>query len=172
MSDVTASVTGHRPQSLGREWDHNGPISTLVVESFVEAYRDFGVGSVWVGGALGVDTLAAWAAFQIGLPYYVAVPFEGQDARWPSSARARYRDMLWSAAAVVTVSPGGYNARKMQTRNEFMVNSAHFVLAWWDHSNGGTGNCVRYAHRRGVEVINLCPPEFRFGYQLELEGVE
>jgi uncharacterized phage-like protein YoqJ len=45
----------------------------------------------------------------------------------------------------VLVSPGGYAAHKMHVRNKWMVNKCNKVLALWDGSKGGTGNCVSYA---------------------------
>jgi uncharacterized phage-like protein YoqJ len=35
----------------------------------------------------------------------------------------------------------------MQVRNEWMVDHCNDLLAVWDGSDGGTGNCVRYAQR-------------------------
>jgi uncharacterized phage-like protein YoqJ len=45
----------------------------------------------------------------------------------------------------------------MQIRNEWMVDNAHIVLALWDGSSGGTGNCIKYANRKSVNkpIINL-----------------
>ena len=111
---------------------------------------------------MGVDTLAARAAYLEGVPFYVAVPFKGQESRWPAEAQARYRVMLENAEGITVVSEGGYSPAKMQSRNEFMVDRAHLVLAWWDGSPGGTANCLRYALDRGVTAIQLHPtgPQF------------
>lgn len=157
MSSVFASVTGHRPDKIGQEWDHAGPRSRAVVDAFRRAIREHGVTHLIVGGALGVDTLAARAAYLEGVPYSVAVPFRGQESRWNSEAQARYRVMLDNAVKVRTVSGGGYSPAKMQSRNEFMVDHSHLVLAWWDGSPGGTANCLRYAVSRGVTAIQLHP---------------
>ena len=38
-----------------------------------------------------------------------------------------------------------------------MVDLADKVIAVWDGSKGGTGNCVRYAGKRGKEIIRVVP---------------
>ncbi len=45
----------------------------------------------------------------------------------------------------------------MQVRNEYMVDRADLVLALWNGTPGGTGNCVRYARTRGVPVFVIDP---------------
>jgi len=63
------------------------------------------------------------------------------------------------ADGVVVVSEGGYSARNMQRRNEWMVDHSDKVLAVWDGSNGGTGNCVAYARSIGREIIRIDPAD-------------
>lgn len=43
----------------------------------------------------------------------------------------------------------------MQKRNEYMVDLADIVIAVWDGSASGTGNCVRYAERCGKQIIQI-----------------
>ena len=45
----------------------------------------------------------------------------------------------------------------MQKRNEYMVDLTDKVIAVWDGSKGGTGNCVRYAEKCGKEIIRILP---------------
>lgn len=99
------------------------------------------------GMALGVDTWAAEAALLLGVPLVAAIPFVGQETRWPTEMRRQYNDILGRAARVQVVCLGDYHATKMQARNEWMVERCELLLAYWDGSRGGTANCVQYARR-------------------------
>ena len=46
---------------------------------------------------------------------------------------------------------------KMQTRNEWMVNHCDKLIAVWNGSDGGTGNCVNYAKSINKEIIYINP---------------
>lgn len=95
--------------------------------------------------ALGVDQDFAQISIELAIPFTAALPFIGQEDRWPESSRKYYEWLLERADDVVVVSPGGYSAAKMQVRNEWMVDNCDHLVAVWDGSEGGTGNCVRYA---------------------------
>jgi uncharacterized phage-like protein YoqJ len=55
------------------------------------------------------------------------------------------------------VSPGGFTSYAMQIRNEWMVDHCDLLVALWDGSPGGTGNCIRYAKRAKCATVNLWP---------------
>lgn len=50
-----------------------------------------------------------------------------------------------------------YKPYLMQVRNEYMVNLADKVIAVWDGTSGGTGNCVAYAKKKEKEIILINP---------------
>lgn len=102
------------------------------------------------GMALGWDTALAMAAIAHHIPLIAAVPFVGQESRWPPAQRLRYQKLLRRATEVVVVTEGGYAAWKMQKRNEWMVDRCDVLLALWDGSSGGTANCLTYARQRHV----------------------
>ena len=106
--------------------------------------------------ALGIDQLAAEVASKNGIPFVAVIPFEGQETRWPTVARARYKELLDIADEQIVVSPGGYAAWKMQRRNEWMVDHSQHTVAVWNGTPGGTANCVQYAlkHREAIWHIN------------------
>ncbi len=60
---------------------------------------------------------------------------------------------------VVQVSEAGYAAWKMQVRNKAMVDNSDLVIAVYDGSGGGTGNCVAYAQKQGKSIITIDPRE-------------
>jgi uncharacterized phage-like protein YoqJ len=50
-----------------------------------------------------------------------------------------------------------YSAAKMQIRNEYMVNACDKLIAVWDHTPGGTENCVKYAQSINKDIIYIDP---------------
>lgn len=98
------------------------------------------------GMAPGWDWAFAWASWLLGIPFIAAVPFEGQESKWPPNTQVAYRIILDKAARVEVVSPGGYAAWKLHKRNEFVVDHCTRIAAMWDGvKSGGTWNTVRYA---------------------------
>jgi uncharacterized phage-like protein YoqJ len=89
------------------------------------------------------------------VPLVAAVPFEGQERKWPEESRNLFRRVLNAAAEVVCVSEGGFSARAMQARNEWVVDRCDALAALWNGSGGGTANCVFYAVKVGRPVLNL-----------------
>lgn len=144
--------TGHRPDKLGG-------YSKSVFEDLVSLASWWlvrnEIGHVISGMALGWDQALAVAAIRHGIPVAAYIPFEGQESRWPEASQTYYRKILKKCHRIHIVCSGGYSAAAMQTRNERMVDDSDVVLALWDGSSGGTGNCVRYAVRKKARIVNL-----------------
>lgn len=153
QSRIIVAGTGHRPQKLGGFGPDIGRrLLALVMPWLAENRPD----EVISGMALGYDQALAEAAIHLGIPVTAAVPFDGQEARWPDAARARYRSILAKASRLVVVSPGGYAAAKLFTRNEWMVDQCTMLLALFDGSPaGGTAAAIDYAQRRQKPIENL-----------------
>jgi|SRR5579871_4350333 len=107
--------------------------------------------------AVGCDIAWALAALDLAIPVIAAVPFDGQECRWPEKARLMHAEILARARKVHIVSPGPYAPDKYDRRNEWMVDQATKVVALWSGAAGGTANCVAYAGRTGKPVENLWP---------------
>ena len=45
----------------------------------------------------------------------------------------------------------------MQLRNQYMVDQADYIVAAWDGTKGGTGNCVDYAVKQHKTIYCLDP---------------
>lgn len=45
----------------------------------------------------------------------------------------------------------------MDKRNRYMVDHADYILAVWNGCPSGTGNTVRYAHKKGKTIIVINP---------------
>lgn len=150
---VTA-FTGHRPNKLG---GYSRPVLHSLVVLAEQALDDFAVSKAIVGMALGWDQAVTQACVNRRVPFVAAIPFVGQESRWPDESRQTYARLMAQAESVVTVSPGGYSAAAMHRRNEWMVDHAVRLVSLHDGTNGGTGACVNYARSRGVEVCNMWP---------------
>lgn len=137
--------TGHRPSKLGgysqRVTDEWVDLAAYILEHWRPE-------KVISGLALGWDTYLALAAIRVGVPLIGAIPFNGQESRWPPESQAIYNHIQDHATELVVVCGGGYSPEKMQRRNAWMVDHCDFLLACWDGSTGGTGNCLAYAQAK------------------------
>jgi len=84
------------------------------------------------------------------------VPFGGQEARFSHADRVRYRAAMALADDAVVLSPV-YHAGCYAVRNNYLVDHASLLVAWYDGSPGGTRHTVFRALRRGLEFVNLHP---------------
>lgn len=112
------------------------------------------------GGAIGSDQLFAVICIRLGIPIIIAVPFIGQENKWNESAKKQYYKILDKAKEVVIVSEGEYSNEKYQIRNEYIVNNCDKLLAYYNGSSSGTGNCFRYAEKINKEILIINPKVF------------
>jgi ribA/ribD-fused uncharacterized protein len=154
--------TGHRPQDIAAYASKGFPALVDVAIQMIQASK---ATIVIAGGAIGWDTALAVAALQLELPLVLALPFPGQEKRWRAPDQALYQEHLEEANAVVFISeetPGDdmdLLISYMEARNAFMVDHSQLVLAFWSgKTKGGTANCIRYAKRVGMTIVNGWTP--------------
>lgn len=160
VNDVIISVTGHRPNKLyGYNMKDKRYIS--LKENFKEHLLKKKCTKAVSGMALGVDQLYAEAVIELkemGHPIELiaAVPCRNHSCKWPRVSQEHYDELLNKADKIVLVSDQSYEPHLMQLRNEYMVNISTDVIAIWDGTKSGTGNCVRYAEtiKRPITIIN------------------
>lgn len=153
-SDPLSSVsfTGHRTY-CGEAAD--------ALRRTVEELYDRGFRTFQSGMAVGFDLAAAEAVLELrsrrpDVRLIAAVPFSGQETRFAAADRARFRRVLAAADRTEVLSPV-YHRGCYAVRNDFLVDNARVLVAWYDGSPGGTHYTVGRALRRGVEVVNLHP---------------
>lgn len=146
------AATGHRPNKLGGYGAKVYRDLVHLAEAYITLAKPSGIIS---GMALGWDQAWADAGINKGVPVHAAVPFVGQESRWPKESQDNFNRILKQCASVTIVCEGAYSAQKMQTRNEWMVDKADRVCALWDGTSGGTGNCVRYVKSIDKPLDNL-----------------
>lgn len=182
----TVCFTGHRPNKLGNCYSLTGDQSKYIKSKLeavlIDLIEDEGIERFISGGAIGLDQIAFWTVRSLKKTYYpnlkniVAVPFKNQASKWNDrETQTWYKKMLDVADDIVYVDElleysmsgvgiGDYHVAKMQKRNEYMVDQSRIVVAVWDGTKGGTGNCVKYARQEGKTLYTLKPQ-----YDFELD---
>lgn len=148
------AATGHRPDKLG---GYARLVEDALRNLALDVLQCERPDAAISGMALGWDTAFAEAAVTLAIPLIAAVPFAGQESRWPPASQVRYRNLIAQASRVVIVCEGGYAPWAMQKRNGWMVDNCGRLFALWDGTTGGTANCVAYARCVGRETLNLWP---------------
>lgn len=157
------SGTGHRPNKLNGEYDLKGPLTKAIANKVYETFELIHPDEVVTGMALGFDMILAVCAIRAELKFTAAVPFKGQELNWPEASQRLYNSILENRlCSPIIITEGPYAAWKMQTRNEWMVNRATEIVACWDGTEGGTGNCVKYAIQTGKKIHRINPKELKW----------
>lgn len=154
---MIVAFTGHRPNKLSGGYKLPNPTYTKICQEIEAALKEMKPEKVISGMALGVDQWAAYIAYRLNIPFVAAIPFERQESKWPQQSQETYHKLVKLATEQVIVSPGGYSADKMQTRNKWMVDHCDKLIAIWDGSSGGTGNCIQYAKSVNKEIFLIDP---------------
>lgn len=159
------AITAHRQDKLGGYCEPLNPLQQWVVQEMHHVleymhreYRDLEVIS---GMAQGGDTWAVEICLLLGIPFIAAVPFEGQESRWPTPKQVYYHELLTEAKEVHTISEKP-SKNAFWVRNNWMVIHADRVLAVWNgRSNTGTGMTVRYARSLHMDVHIIDPNKYK-----------
>lgn len=153
-------TAGHRPQKAGGNQLRLRLLAQLTLMQDQPS-------SIITGMAVGWDQAMAQAAIDTGVPFTAALPFDGQEERWPEPIQATYRELLKKAAKVVYVSTPGYTVEKLYKRNRWIVEHMDRAVVLWDGFNdSGTGHFVLHARLAGIEPVNLWDRWQEFRHQL------
>ena len=111
------------------------------------------------GMACGFDLAAAEAVLALrgecaGMELVAVVPFAGQPDSFSDADKRRYADVLAAADRTVVLADS-YSRGCYYRRNDYLVDHAVRVVAWYIRRNSGTGYTVRRARHQGIEVLNL-----------------
>ena len=151
--------TGHRTIAVDKEKLSARLYALLECLVTEQKVTDF-----YTGGAVGWDALAALTVLKLRESYpevklHLVLPcsFEEQSAKWNEAQKAEYQHILGLADNVEQVSDRYYNGC-MKARNARLVELASdYCICYWNpkHYRSGTGQTVRMAQKKGIEVINL-----------------
>jgi uncharacterized phage-like protein YoqJ len=177
------AFTGHRPHKLWGYVDliprkESKESKSELIDKRKEKYRTLFVTlrdtvlKEWInrdeklriisGMALGVDQVASYVGIYLRERYgnvelEAAIPCRDQDLKWSDRSKLVYQYLLSRCDVKTLIHDGPYNYSCMQDRNIYMVDHADLLIAVWDGSTGGTGNCVRYAQSKGIKIIKIDP---------------
>lgn len=161
---MIVSFTGHR--KIGAGYGSN-PAKDYVISELESILKELRPEGCISGMAIGFDQVAALACIQLGIPFEAAIPFSGQEKRWPFDIQNEYNSILDKAVKKTIVCDGEYSAKKMQIRNEYMVDNSDTVVCCWDGSTGGTKNCLDYAKKMNKKIIRIDPNAYISVVQLD-----
>ncbi|MEG1760062.1 MAG: SLOG family protein [Alistipes sp.] len=147
---TTVAFTGHRTYD-GRAAEM---LCATIAALYHRGYRTF-----MSGMAVGFDLAAAEAVIACraqlpGLHLLCAVPFEEQPRQFSAVDKQRYAALLATADAVEIVC-AHYLSECYTLRNNFLIDNASTLIAYYDGSAGGTHYTFRRAQRQRLEIINL-----------------
>lgn len=156
-------TTGHRPNKL-LGYDENNPMQSYIKREFErilsEYQKDYDIIGI-SGMAQGVDWLFVKTCIKLNIPFDAYIPFLGQECKWPKLAQKEYHDLLKKARKIIVVSEGNYSPRKMQIRNEAMVDNCDIAIPVWNgDKDGGTANCVCSLTKAKKEMIRINPNHY------------
>ena len=152
--DKIACFSGHRR------------LSPKKIEKIVKRLNDEvdkliqkGVTDFISGGAVGFDHICASMILTkkqqgANIRLIFALPCRNQDEKWNDRQKQLYRSMLDEADEIIYVSDE-YTPDCMKERNFFMVDNSAYCICALVRDISGTGQTVRYAKEKGLEVINL-----------------
>ena len=152
---VSAAFTGHRFYDFSQRVF----IQERLTSAISEAY-DHGIRNFISGFALGIDLMAAQLVQSLkcnlpGISLTAAIPFEGQAERYNIYDKRVYRRLLELADKVIVLSDC-YYPRCFLDRDEFMVENASYLIAYYDgREKGGTYYTVKKARARSIPIINV-----------------
>lgn len=151
--ETTVAFTGHQ--------NYDGQAAQMLSET-IRALCAAGYDTFLTGMARGFDLAAAETVLSLrtefpALKLVAVIPFAGQDENFPVADRVRYHAILQAVDRTVTLAES-YARGTYYRRNDYLVDHAGKVVAWYTRHQSGTGYTVRHARQRGVEVINLADP--------------
>lgn len=170
---IRICYTGPRPQTLGSFDNHDRrifKIGLFIYETtfkFIEQQGKLNKYHIIVGGAQGIDKLALEQCLllreQFNITIEVALPYKKYGEQWPVNSQEEYQMLLQKVDKITYVDElrdyniegvniGEYDVAKLSTRNHYMVDNTEHVLAYWNGTSKGTGECIAYAMQRKREV--------------------
>lgn len=174
---INVCVSGHRPYKIygydiySKKYN---PLRDKYLEVLAYVNDKYGgIEYLYNGMALGWDTITFEETYfsQKDTNIIGCIPFYEQCIKWNKDSREVYEIMKGKADGLVYVDTleeynikgtieGKYDIRKMQKRNEYMVNNSEIIITCWNgEKQGGTWQCIRYGLKSQwiKEIININP---------------
>lgn len=151
MSGVQVALTGHRV--LGKDFS-----AEKAKDVFLRLIREHGAETFYCGMALGFDLACCEILLQLKkdfpLRIVACIPCAGQSDSFPPAQKKRYQTLL-SACDERVVLHEKYEEGCMFERNRYMADRCDVLVAYLREKRGGTYYTVRYAEKKGKEILCL-----------------
>ena len=160
MYDKTVCFSGHRPEKLPNGGDENSIAITRlksllykeIYDSITAGYTDF-----ITGLARGVDNWAAEMVIDFknknnDIRLICVEPYTGYGENWRGYDKWELSHIIEKADEVITICQG-FEKSCMKQRNEYMVNHSSKLIAVVSNYRSGTGQTIRYAQKKGIDVM-------------------
>ena len=155
----SACFTGHRTIKT----DMNS-FSALLLSVIEQMITDRNITDYYAGGAYGFDAMASLSVLRLKEKYpevrlHLILPCsnEEQTEGWNTKRKAEFEQIIGLSDSVEYVSEHK-TMTCMKERNARLVELAsECCIAYWNANNkrSGTGQTVRMAQKKGLEVINI-----------------
>lgn len=152
---ATAAFTGHRFYDFSKKELIKERLATAILASY-----EHGICNFISGFAIGFDLMAAQMVHSMrascpGMQLTAAIPFPGQADRFKPYDRRIYEQLMTEADEVIILAEH-YYPRCFLDRDEFMVENASQLIAYYDgREKGGTYYTVKKAKARGIPIVNV-----------------
>lgn len=80
-------------------------------------------------------------------------PFDGYTSRWTQEQKEVYRQLLPFYNKKVCVADRASRGAYLQ-RNRHLVDHSSYCISYCTRDSGGTAYTVKYAHSKGLTIIN------------------
>lgn len=166
MDPKICCFTGHRPQKLPFGYDEDHPdclrLKEVLRDEILLKIQN-GCTGFMTGMAMGADIWCAEIVLEFrkqfprkNITLTAVIPYKNQAASYPADYLKRHALLLQNADAAVLIGEN-YAPGCMQKRNRYMVDNAGCLIAVWGGAPGGTGETLRYARKKGLDIVLIHP---------------
>lgn len=152
---ATAAFSGHRFIDASQREHVKKRLSNAVLDAYGKGIRNFISGFAIGFDMMAAEVVAALKQSHPDITLTAAIPFNGQASRFSFYDRKRY-DRLLEVSDEVIVLSDSYYPRCFLDRDEFMVNNASSLIAYYDgREKGGTFYTIRKAMAQNIPTVNV-----------------
>lgn len=151
--EITVAFSGHRTFRGEAEAE----LRQIIASLYEEGYRRFLCGMAWGFDLAAGEAVDGFRQHHPDVELIAVLPYGDFGSLFKGDDAMRFRSVAESADEVVVVcehqGPDAY-----RRRNDYLVENASRVVAWWDGvPKGGTAYTLKRARRLGLRVHNLYP---------------
>lgn len=149
--NITVAFTGHRTYC----GEANSDLRQTILKLCEEGFTRFLCGMAWGFDLAAGEAVAEAKKHCSEIELVAVVPYDGFGELFRGDDAEQYGRVMAAADEVVVVSEQGGDAA-FRRRNDYLVDNASIVVAWFDGvPRGGTAYTVRRARHSRLPVVNL-----------------